>query len=294
MSQTRRCDYCGHDYHFSKPLCPHCARPSNYPNVYAAQDGEEVAALRQRYHEAKRAARSRGEETLRAVENFEDEISNSRAVIARPAGELQRLSTSDNEGYATYYKLTEAEVRFPSGDKWDTLRPLADVALFPHYKDKIRFAALTLDGAGLSSFGECFLVLRTEMIAHRTSVFDENSVLFFSKHFNPGVFFSNQSNPPTPLPRGHRATWDERGKLCVAKLAGRIDGAMTPGAYSGLLLRQGSTPEEDDFVEVHVWGPMTIRTVEQVFLDESTSRTARKIINRAIKQRLAKFGVTLE
>lgn len=287
MSQTRRCDYCGHDYHFSKPTCPHCARPSNYPNVYAAQDNEEVAALRQRYQEAKRAARSRGEETLREVKNFEAEISNSRAVIARPAGELQRLSTSDREGYASYYELIEAEVRFPSGDKWDSLRPLADEALFPSYKAKIRFAALTLDGAGLSSFGECFLVLRTEMIAHRASVFEENSVLFFSKYFKPGLGETRR------LPRGYRATWDERGKLCVAKLADRIDGAATPGAYSGLLLRQGSTPEEDDFVEVHVWGPMTIRTIEHVSFSRPTRRAAREITNRANKQRLAKFGVTL-
>lgn len=187
MPQTRACDYCGHDYHFSKHLCPHCARPANYPNVFAAEDPDEVTALRHRYQAAKLAAQSRGTETLRAVENFEAELSDARAVIARPAGEFQRLSTSDREGYATYYDLTEAEVRFPSGDKWDTLRPLADEALFPEFRKEIRFAALTLDGAGLPRFGECFLVLRTEMIAHRASVFEENSVLFFSKHFKPGL-----------------------------------------------------------------------------------------------------------
>ncbi|MCA1642908.1 MAG: hypothetical protein LC785_13385, partial [Acidobacteria bacterium] len=133
----------------------------------------------------------------------------------------------------------------------------------------------------------CFLVLRTEMIAHRASVFEENSVLFFSKYFKPDI------NEAIRLPRGYRATWEERATLCVAKLADRIDDATKPGAYSGILLRRGANPEDDDFVEVHVWGSMTIRTLERVTFNKPTSRTAREITNRANKQRMAKFGVTL-
>jgi hypothetical protein len=255
--------------------------------VYAAQDGDEAAALENRYQNAMRMVQSLGASTLRAVEGFEAEISNTRAVIARSPEELQRLTTSDREGYTSYYELVEAEVRFPSGNKWDTLRQPTDEVLFPNYKKSIRFAALTLDGRGLPSFGEYFMVLRTDMIAHRASVYEENSVLFFSKHFRRDL------DDGPRLPRGYRATWDERAKLCVAKLADRIDATTTPGAYSGLLLRPGSTSEDDDFVEVHVWGPMTIRTVERVIPNKPTRHASRKIINRAIEQRLAKFGVTL-
>lgn len=282
MSQTRLCGHCGHGFHISQQLCPHCARPALYGNVFAAQDSGEVAALRQRYEAAKQAAQSRGAETLRAVERFEAEVANTRAVIARSHGEVQRLSTSDNEIYASYYGLIAAGVRLPSGNKWDSLRPVADPALFPYYEDKIRFAALTLDNQGLQGFGECFMVLRTEMIEHRASVYEENSLLFFSKHFRPGL------DDEPRLPRGYRATWGERAKLCVAKLADRIDAATPPGAYSGILLRPGSTSEDDDFVEVHVWGPMTIRTVEQIIPNKPTRHTARKIKNRANKQRLSK------
>ena len=285
MSRERACGFCGHNHHFSQHLCPHCARPANYPNVFAAEDPDEAAALEERYDEAKSAARSRGAADLLALESFEDEVSNSRAVIARSPAELQRLLTSDREGYATYYDLIGAEVRFPSADKWDDLRQAADPILFPHYKDKIRFAALTTDGAGLPSFGECFLVLRSEMTAHRATVFEENSLLFFSKHFRPGI------NEAARLPRGYRATWENRARLCVAKLADRIDAATPRGAYSEILLRPGPAPEDDDFVEVHVWGPMTVRTVERVIFNKPTNRAAREITNRANKQRMAKFGV---
>jgi hypothetical protein len=255
--------------------------------VYAAQDDGEAAALEDRYQHAMHMAHSRGAGTLRAVESFEAEMLNTRAVIARSPEELQRLITSDREGYASYYELVTAGARFPSGNKWDSLRPLADDALFPYYKEKIRFAALTLDGRGLPGFGDYFLVLRTDMIAHRASVYEENSVLFFSKHFRRDL------DDEPRLPRGYRAVWEERGRLCVAKLADKIDDATPPGAYSAILLRPGSTSEDDDFVEVHVWGPMTIRTVEHVFHNKPTRHTSRKIKNRALEQRLAKFNVSL-
>jgi hypothetical protein len=137
------------------------------------------------------------------------------------------------------------------------------------------------------NYGKCFIILRTEMIAHRASVFEENSVLFM-KH--QGIAMEDAHE----LPRGYRATWENRGQLCVAKLAAKIDGATLPDAYSGLLLQQGKTSEEDDFVEVHIWGPMTIRTVEEVTLNPREKRAARAITSRATRERLAKFGVIIK
>lgn len=282
MPTTRTCAECSHDFSFSSERCPHCGRPGLYPNVDAANDAAEVAALERRYISAKQEAQTRGATT--AVDLFQAEVGNSQAVIARPAGEFQRLSTSDNEVYATYYQLLNAGVKLQMGEKWDALRRVADDALFTGYREHIRFAALTLDGLALPHYGECFIVLRAEMIAHRASVFEENSVLFMKHH---GVKMEDAYR----LPKGYRATWDERPKLGVAKLAGRIDASTPPGAYSGLLLRPGATPEEDDFVEVHIWGPMTIRTVERVTFNPR-ERTPRAVI-KSHQQRLAKFGVAV-
>ena len=68
-------------------------------------------------------------------------------------------------------------VRLPNGEKWDVLRPVIDGVIFPGYHDKIRFAALTLNGRGLSGYGPCALILREDRIARRTTVFEENSIL---------------------------------------------------------------------------------------------------------------------
>lgn len=282
MSTSRTCSACGNSFHLSQPQCPHCGRPGLYGNVYAAEIAEEVDALEKRYQLAKDDAATRGAET--AVSSFEAALLNSQAVIARPVSELLRLATSDNELYATYYQLLNSSVRLPTGEKWDVLRASADSALFPNFKEEIRFGALSLNGLGVSNYGECFIVLRTGMIAHRASIFEENSVLWIQE-----IKFKDAHD----LPKGYRATWDNRGKICVAKLASKIDATTRSGQYSEILMRQGASTEEDDFVEVHIWGTMTIRTIERVTFNPRSKKAARIITGRANQEKLAKFGVAI-
>ena len=123
------------------------------------------------------------------------------------------------------------------------------------------------------------------MIAHRASVFDENSVLFMERH---GVKASRKPG----IPKGFRATWNERDKLCIAKLAERIDSSTTPNQYSGLLLKQGVSPENDEFVEVHIFGPITVLTMAEVTVTVPQARPRATIV-RAIKSKLAKHGVSV-
>jgi len=175
--------------------------------------------------------------------------------------------------------MIEAGLKLPDDDEWDHAREIADTVLFPHYKEHIRFAALSLDGVGLSTFGSCSIELRDEMIGHRASVFDENSVLFIKRH---GV----------KVPKGYRAIWSERDKLCTAKLATRVDSATTPNQYSGLLLTQGASPEAHEFVEVHIFGPMTALTMAKVRITVTKPRSKATI--RALKSALAKHGVPVE
>ena len=121
------------------------------------------------------------------------------------------------------------------------------------------------------------------MIADRTSVFEENSALFVERH---NIKISRKPN----LPKGYRATWPDRAKLGVAKLYGRIDSTTTPDKYSRILLRAGAASESDDFIEVHIFGPMTVLTMEQVIVI-APQASRRTTITRAIKSKLAKHNV---
>lgn len=58
-------------------------------------------------------------------------------------------------------------------------------------------------------------------------------------------------------------------------------------------MRQGATSEDDQFVEAHIFGPWTARTIEQL----SVSKRKKKADNVSIKwleKELKKFGVTVK
>jgi hypothetical protein len=209
----------------------------------------------------------------------------STAVIARSESEVLRLATSTRQLYATYYQQLEGGLRLPDGNEWDVVREIADTLLFPKYKQYIRFGALSLDGIGLANYGPCSIALRDEMISHRASVFEENSVIFMKRHE------VEASNPD--LPKGYRATWADRAKLCVAKLEQTIDSTTTADEYSTRLLRQAASSADDDFVEVHIWGPISVRTMRKVTVvapNELENRTILKAL-KVLRSKLAELGV---
>lgn len=281
MSISVSCPECSNEIPQPAERCPHCGRPGIYWNVIAANDAAERAILERRYQAAKSEAVTRKADA--SLQNFENAIADSKAVIARSESEVLRLANSNRQLYGTYYQLVDAGVRLPDGDEWSVLRELADTVLFPGYKKEMRFAALTLDGGGLSNYGSCSIVLRNEMISHRASVFEKNSALVVERH---DIKIARKPE----LPKGHRATWDERAKLCIAKLSQKIDSTTRSDEYSGLLLKQGVTSEDDEFIEVHIWGPMTALTMEQVIVTDPNPRHRATIV-KAIKAKLAKHNV---
>lgn len=284
MQKTIECEFCHNNFPSASERCPHCARPGLFPNVRAAKDDDERNALNRRYEEAINAAASRKAD--QAVKKFEAAVTRSHAVIARSLNELQRIANSDNELYATYHQLIDAGLRLPTGEKSDIRREPTDDILFSGYKQHIRFAALSLDRVGLYNYGECSLVLRDDMIAHRASVFEENSVVWMAKH-------QIKISEANDLPKGYRAIWSERGKLAVVKLSEMIQSTTRADSYSGLLLQQGTTSEEDQFIEVHIWGPITARTFEHIIVKQP-KRRATNIIFKALREKLGKVGVTME
>jgi len=181
MTGVESCEFCGFEVTSYLDRCPHCARPSRFPNVIQASKAEEKDALAVRYKAAQNEAKTRGVESL--VQQFKEAVAqHSQAIIAKDLEVIKRLADSEKELYATFYSLVEAGIRIPNDTRWDKYRGIVDEALFPYYKKHIRFAALSLDDKGLINWGECSLVLRDDMIAHRATVFEENSILFVGKH----------------------------------------------------------------------------------------------------------------
>jgi hypothetical protein len=271
MSFSMNCPDCLNPHSLAATQCPHCYRPSNYPNVAFANRPEETLALDNRFQKATVEANLRGAAVK--VQEFELEASKSQAVMARDLAELGRIAHNDNESYANFYKLADSGVRAVDlDDEWAQRRLTADTILFPVFHKQICFAALTLDDRGLSKFGNCLLFFKEEMIAHRATVFEENSVMFMKNHnikaFDPDV------------PRGFKAAWDARGNLCVAKLAGKIDANTFSTSFPEILLQERTKGEDDEFVEVHIFGSFTRRSLNRVIITNRGGRALAKYPSR--------------
>ena len=91
------------------------------------------------------------------------------------------------------------------------------------------------------------------MIGHRASLFNENSALFFHK------------NGPN-IPLGMKSSWANRAILGIAKLANFITPKCGLAEFESLVLRPGATSLQDEFIEVQVFGELTVYSFESVRL----------------------------
>lgn len=277
------CPHCTYPVSDQATQCPHCGRPAlAYPNVTAASRPDEVDALTHRYEQAAAAATTMVGPSL--VAELEAAVSASRAVIARPIDEALRLARSDQEAYASFYELLHAGVRLPDNGKWTRLRGLSDWELFGPARDQVRFAALSLDGLSLPTYGDVAMELAEPMIAHRATVFEENSAVYFERQRKAG-------NEP-PVIAGSRGRWCDRGKLGVVKHAHELTPASTAADFPRLILRAGKTGADDVFIEVHIYGSMTRRTFARMTI-APTAKAKRGIVE-GLRDALAAVGVAVE
>jgi len=276
---TATCAFCNRRFPLDRTQCPHCARPQLFPNVRLAEKVGERQKLRDRYQKAQDDCRKRGCE--KSLGEFEKACRTSVAVFNCPTQKLFREIANGTDLFEPYHDLERLRLRSerPAGHDWQKLRPQAEVELLGSHQhlDKLHYAALSLDGAGLDSYGGCTVVLRDEMISHRASCFEGNSALIYEKMRDfTGIL---------------RSTWDERQTLCAAKVAEKLDKSVPVGNFPGMLLTAGISQDDDDFVEVHVFGTITAETFQSVSVDAASHLRQEKILWKAVKEKLNKRGV---
>ena len=65
---------------------------------------------------------------------------------------------------------------------------------------------------------------------------------------------------------------------------------MPEADFPSILLGAGASSETDVFVEVHIWGPMSLRTVEQILMPKPRS----KAFGKSLRDRLKGLDVTVK
>ena len=255
MYREVNCPECHYSFPDGQLFCPHCNRPSRFPNIVVAERPEQVAALEKRYQVALADARDRDCEAVLTL--FEQRVLEaSEAVVCRSVLETLRVVESDRVLFSTYYHLIEDEQVLPRTDEWRRARELADEVLHGSFaKRNIYFAALALGGEGLANYGPCSWVLAERMIDFRTTVFEENSAVFFRKKA------IRKADVQT---LGYRAVWQRRGKLAACKLGSRLRQKTSESEFANILCKTGKDSGQDDFVEAHVFGSMTYRAIDRI------------------------------
>ena len=269
------CPQCQSDIHFSHTECPECGFQLGYPNVRQAMDPQELQALDLRYQSARVDLAARNADSVGV--QFEQEVNtNSRAVICRRWGTLAAWLNRDDPLFITYYEQLGSGKRQPQDNEFDTDRLAVDAKFFPYFYKRVNFAALSLDGIGPASYGDCHFSLKCIAIAHRTSVFEENTLVFSEKH---AVTVRNRT------PYGYTAAWEHRGRLAVAKLAAQLQHNSKSADFPEILLVNRGGTDKDEFLECHIFGRLTTSNIEQVKVSKPKSKEDKLLAKRA-KQKL--------
>lgn len=243
-----------------------------------AEQTAEVAALDSNWAKSLASADTRGCRAV--VDAFDDACKTSKAVMNYTCTKLL-AQVANSDIFETYYeharRVTTSENR-PLMN-WSVLRPQTESELLgsDENKEKLHYAALTLTEQGLQSYGDCSLLLREDLTGHRASCFEANSAVKFATEGGP-------------FPLGSRSTWENRHKLCVAKLEKAITKSTTADQFADVLLSQEPTKTDDNFIEVHVFGPISLSTLENVTLT-ATLKGEDKLKWKIIKTKLEKAGV---
>lgn len=247
------CKTCSSEVSDSEEKCSTCGWYAGPPNVRWAARQEEVDALEERYLAALERASADGIEA--EVASFDKEMRATCAVVNVDLKFLHQFITDNRVTYSNYDLSVRSQARKPAKAPADRHRRAIEAMLFGVYSDQIRYAALSLDETGLESYGAYAIKLREVSIAERASLLEDNSYDFIPKH---------EIDPGDDVPPGYLATWRERHRLAVAKLANRFSSGTSEAERSKILLSSKGDRHTDDYIEVHIYGGFDNKAIESV------------------------------
>ena len=269
-----KCECCGAKIeHYCDEDCKECDEELLPPNIREVKRQYEVDELNKRC-EAAIEKYATTDNLRECIEDFRKTLQKNGKAIKNIKYDIFRyfvenlrenhkaFTESKNyelEVFKTHYDLCKEKKADP-----DHEREMADDIVFGRYKNKINFAALSINNKGLQTYGEICLHLKNNLVEQKATLLDENSQFF------PDNYSQVKTHEDMVFVSEHRALWDSKEKLAVAKLAKNIrDRYLEKGEilndkdFSDLLLCC-SGKRTDNFIEIHIYGPFTMEEVKEV------------------------------
>ena len=279
---SQKCGNCDSEVPPSGTRCPVCQEPVGYPNVRAALLEDEREALAHRVKAAQDSAVAR--RVVPDLQRFEAEVSQSKAVMSRTLGALSSWVNNESPLFQSFHQQLKHLGRTPSFSVYDQQRASAESTINPFNFQDINFCALTINELGMDRYGPYSVLLSENMIKHRSSVFEENPFIFNDRHN-----VVSGTNPP----KGYRAVWSNRHNLAVAKLFPEINAGMTSAEFASILIKQIGDGAKNDYIEVHVHGPIHRHSISKVSGSEPSNRVDKAVWKQSVKS-LRKLGASVE
>lgn len=116
------------------------------------------------------------------------------------------------------------------------------------------YGNLSLSGRGLRRYGDVWVVLKDQAIAHRATVIESIGFDYVRRVLN------------ADQPAGFRSTWADRYKLVVAKLGRRIPD-ISAADYDRYLVDEDESGGTLECVEVHIYGGVSRHAIESIRID---------------------------
>ncbi|MFO0943773.1 MAG: hypothetical protein U0930_23810 [Pirellulales bacterium] len=211
-------------------------------------------------------------------------VKQTRPVICRNWGTVAPILSKPGDLFRTFYEMIDAGDRQPQDNEFDQARQAVDATFFPHFYQRVNFAALTGDGKGPASYGEIHFTFQESAVSHRTTVFEENTLVFCKKH---------KVVVGAPPPEGFLSTWANRGQLAVAKLSKNLRQTMTEADFPGILVIQSGKTDTDEFIECHIYGRLTVSNIES-FRAKMPKLKADQVLARQVRRKLLELEVREE
>jgi len=239
-----------------EPDCPRCTHvlPSP-PNLLESCRPKHRKTLKDAFDTNTRHLTTDERDLARLV------IDGSVAVIACRAETLRAVLTGVLP-FPNYHEMFESDQRLPDDPGFAHLRLVADTIVNPNNKQRIRFAAVSLDGRGVARFGPCWITVADGLLRSRASVFFENSL--FADYAVSRAGARGGLGAAIDSLNGKRAAWNHRDYLAVAKLGTQLRRPLNVQSVAAALLKDGVNPPDDEFVEVHVDGHVPVDAFEKV------------------------------
>lgn len=269
-----KCPQCQVEVSQSRVTCDKCLYHLGYPNVRFAAQAVYVKALETRFAATLQKLEDQGLKD--AAQNVQDLVAQrSTAVLARWSSLIEDLE-KDRGFFLTFYQQVSANRRSPQDNGWDTKRKAVDAALFPYYEEQVSFLCLSLNDRGVEYYGDFHFSFSIRSICHRTTVCQENSVVFCETHKTTII------NPDL---RGFVASWDDRSKLALCKLQDAVQHGQTVEDIQALLIQDDPQNRKgyEDFIECHVYGLPHVLNSREITYRPATRKEDRAAQKRAVR-----------